>query len=256
MKTTLATLCMALMLFTTGSALAAPVASVVAVRGKATVERGGKLIEARPKLEIEQKDTIATAAGGRVKLLFIDDSVLTLAEKSRMNVDTFLHSRTDRGKSLFNLLDGKMRAVVGKTRFEVKTPTVVAAARGTVILFDVGFLNGQPFTRITCLEGIVDVRALAAGPGIAPVMLSPGQTIIVMAGQPMPAPTQLSPAELEKQKRETSTSGGEIKLAETGATETIIKDVAVKGLPIENKFDRQQPVIKNKPTSVNIGVKF
>lgn len=250
MKTYLATLCMTIIL-TVGSALAAPVASVVAVRGKATIERGGKQIEARPKMEIEQKDTIATAAGGRVKLLFIDDSVLTLAEKSRMNVDTFLHSRTDRGKSLFNLLDGKMRAVVGKTRFEVKTPTVVAAARGTIILFETGILNGQPFTRITCLEGIVDVRALTAGPGIPPVMLAPGQTIVVTTGQPIPAPTQLSPAELNKLKQDTSTTGGEITLPDA-------KPVEMGGVvlipiqpPIQPPLNTQQQ--KNK---VNIGIKF
>lgn len=255
MKLFLTVLSGASLLLISGVALAEPVASVVAVRGKAAVERAGKKLDAQPKLGIELLDTVSTAEGGRVKLLFIDDSVLTLAEKSRMSVDTFIHSRSDRGKSLFNLLDGKMRAVVGKTRFEVKTPTVVAAARGTVILFDVGIVNGQPFTRITCLEGIVDVRSLTADPGAPPVLLSPGQSLVVMSGQPMPMPTQLSPAEIEKQKRDTSTSGAEIKLPDAAPRSAIIGTVSVTPIPVVPTFNRQQPP-KPQPTKVDIGVKF
>jgi ferric-dicitrate binding protein FerR (iron transport regulator) len=250
-----------LILLTSGHARAEAVASVVAVRGGASVERAGKTLVAHPKLGIELQDTIATAAAGRVKLLFIDDSVLTLAEKTRMSVDTFIHSRSDRGKSLFNLLDGKMRAVVGKTKFEVKTPTVVAAARGTVILFEVGSLNGTPYTRITCLEGIVDVRSLTDTAGTAATtMLSPGQSILVTAGQPMPAPIQLSPAEINDLKRDTSTSGSEIYIPEVVPREVIIHNAgattAIRPVPIVPSFDRQQPQPKPQPTKVDIGVKF
>jgi hypothetical protein len=254
MKTLIAAVCSGIIFTLAGAACAESIASVVALRGKATVERGGKKLEAQPRLGIELKDTVATAEGGRVKLLFIDDSVLTLAEKSRMSVDTFIHSRSDRGTSLFNLLDGKMRAVVGKTRFEVKTPTVVAAARGTVILFDTGILNGQSFTRITCLEGIVDVRPLTASPGTAPVLLSPGHSIVVMSGQPMPTPTLLTPAELEKLKLETSMSGAEIKLPDVASGGANIGTVTVTPIPVVPTFDRQQPA--KQPTRVDIGVKF
>jgi hypothetical protein len=252
---TLITAIFSLLVMTVAVASAEPVASVVAVRGKASVERGSKKLDAQPKLGIELQDTVATAEGGRVKLLFIDDSVLTLAEKSRMNVDTFVHSRSDRGKSLFNLLDGKMRAVVGKTKFEVKTPTVVAAARGTVILFDVGTVDGKPFTRITCLEGIVDVRSLTAAEGTAPTMLTPGQSIVVFAGQPIPIPTLLTPAELEKLKRDTSSVGVEIKLPDVASHEAIIGTVGITPIPVVPPFTSQQP-LKPQPSKVNIGVGF
>jgi len=258
MKLYIAAVCSMVLLVMSGTASAEPIAAVVAVRGSATVERAGKTLTAQPRLGIELQDTVATAVGGRVKLLFIDDSVLTLAEKTRMSVDTFIHSRTDRGTSLFNLLDGKMRAVVGKTKFEVKTPTVVAAARGTVILFDVGMENGQPFTRITCLEGIVDVRSLTGVVGAPAVMLSPGQSMVVMNGQPLPTPTPLSPAEIEKLKRDTSTSGAEIKLPDATPGETIIGNVGVSSvtpIPLAPPFERQQPA-RTQPSKVDIGVKF
>lgn len=259
MKSFIAAFCSGIVILLAGSVYAEPVGSVVAVRGSAAVERGGKKIDAQPKQGIELLDSVSTAAGGRIKLLFIDDSVLTLAEKSSMSIDTFIHSRADRGKSLFNLLDGKMRAVVGKTKFEVKTPTVVAAARGTVILFDVGMLNGQPFTRVTCLEGVVDVRSLSDAPDAPPVQLSPGQSSVVMSGQPLPAPTMLSPGEIEQLKRDTSTSGGEISLPVTAPRESIIGIVGVttpiKPIPVAPPFDRQQPT-KPQPSKVAIGVKF
>jgi hypothetical protein len=252
MKIIITILCVCFLLLTSGISGAEPIASVVAVRGKATVDRVGKHLEAQPRLGIELQDMVTTQEGGRVKLLFIDDSVLTLAEKSRMSVDTFVHSRSDQGKSLFNLLDGKMRAVVGRTRFEVKTPTVVAAARGTVILFDVGTLNGQQFTRVTCLEGIVDIRLLTAPPGTPPVMISPGQSILVMSGQPLPQPTQLSPAELEKLKKNTGTSGAEIKLPDTAPRETIIRDFGFRPIPPPPR----PPLVPVRPTKVDIGVTF
>lgn len=255
MKSLIAAVCGGLVFAVAGTVFAEPVAAVVAVRGKATVERGGKRLDAQPKLGIELQDLVATSEGGRVKLLFIDDSVLTLAEKSRMSVDTFIHSRSDRGKSLFNLLDGKMRTVVGKTRFEVKTPTVVAAARGTVILFDVGSQNGQQFTRVSCLEGIVEVRSLTSPPGTSQVMLSPGQSILVISGQPMPTPTQLTPDDIEDLKRDTSTSGAEIKLPDAASRESIIGPVGVTPIPVVPTFDRQQPA-KPQPSKVDIGVKF
>jgi hypothetical protein len=252
MKTVIAALFSALIFI--GTACAEPVGTIVAVRGSAAIERGGKKLDAQPRLGIELQDTVVTGEGGRVKLLFIDDSVLTLAEKTRMNIDTFLHSRSDRGRSLFNLLDGKMRAVVGKTRFEVKTPTVVAAARGTVILFETGRREGRNFTRVTSLEGLVDVRSLIEG--AETVLLFPGQTILVTAGEPFPQPTTLTPAEREELKRETSTSGSEIKHPKVHPRGTKQGDFRrITPIPVVPDFDQMQPPTP-QPRSVTIGVNF
>ncbi len=292
MKLLISTLCSGLIFTIAGAAFAAPVASVVSLRGKATVERAGKASDLQTKLGIELQDTVATAEGARTKLLFIDDSVLTLAEKSRMSIDNFVHSRTDHGASLFNLLDGKMRAVVGKTRFEVKTPTVVAAARGTVILFDVSSLNGTSFTRVTCLEGIVDVRSLTAPPGAKPVMLSPGQSLVVTAKLPAaeqkpaateqkaaesdkksaavedkPAPAAapveqpvmkvdtLSPVEIKALQAPTNTTPIEIKAPPAPEPIKAVNTPAVVVLPPKAPVIPQQPA-KTQPTRVDIGVKF
>jgi mannose-6-phosphate isomerase-like protein (cupin superfamily) len=126
-------------------------------------------------------------------MLFIDDSVLTMGEKSKVVIKEFLYSKDKGGKSIFNLIDGKMRSVVGKSEFEIHTPTVVAAARGTVFDCETGKRGEELFTTCTCYEGVVDVRSI--DPTIAGrVSLRAGMTVTVPAGQPVPAPRMVPAA--------------------------------------------------------------
>jgi hypothetical protein len=126
-------------------------------------------------------------------MLFIDDSVLTLGEKSKVVVKEYVYSKEKGGKSIFNLIDGKMKAVVGKAKFEVHTPTVVAAARGTVILIETGVRNGVPYTDVISLEGKVEVTPIkgSGGAGGAGVMVEPGNVVTGQEGEvtlPSPVP--------------------------------------------------------------------
>ena len=181
-------------LLLTGVAVAADnVGNVVALKGAALIQRDAKFIEAKLKDGILLQDTVETKESARAKLLFIDDSVLTMAEKSKMVIREFIYSKDARGRSIFNLIDGKMRSVVGKSDFEIHTPTVVAAARGTVFDCEVGKSGGRTFTTCTCFEGIVDIRSI--DPTISgSVTLRPGMTVTVPLGQPVPAPIQAPPA--------------------------------------------------------------
>ncbi len=143
------------------------ISTVVAVKGKAVIERDKKEKDAKVKDGILMVDTVSTREASRAKMLFIDDSILTLGENSKVVIQEYVYSKEQGGKSIFNLLDGKMKAVVGKANFEVHTPTAIAAARGTVIFFHVGVLNGVPFTHIVCTDGHVDVthKPLGHAPG-------------------------------------------------------------------------------------------
>jgi FecR protein len=115
-----------------------PIGKVVAIRGKAIIERENVRLTARVNTGIRANDIIRTAEDCRVKLLFTDESVLTVGEKSRLLVKEYIYSKEKGGRSIYNLLEGKLHSVVGRTKFEVQTPTAVAAARGTVIYFEVG----------------------------------------------------------------------------------------------------------------------
>ncbi len=133
---------------------------------------------------------------------------MTMGEKSRVVIEEFIYSREKGGKSIFNLLDGKMKSVVGKAGFEVHTPTAVAAARGTVIFFDVGVRDGKLCTTILCTEG--EVVAGSADETVKDVVSLTSDTIVTICeGMPFPTtPLRAQNSEKEKMIRATRTLSG------------------------------------------------
>lgn len=167
---------------------ASEVGAVVQLRGTASIQRESNVLGASLKDRVQLRDVIETSDSSRAKLLFIDDSILTLGAKSKANIEQFVYSKEGGGASIFNLLEGSMRAVVGKTKFEVHTSTTVAAARGTIIQFETGFdANGVPFTTIICLEGSVVIRSTDPNvPGF--ITIKAGQMVTMSQGGPLPTP--------------------------------------------------------------------
>ena len=247
--------------FCAATAYAAPpldISTVVAIKGNGSVIRGQTTLGAKVKTGIQMGDTVKTAASSRMKMLFIDDSVLTLADNSSMAINEFVHSKANGGKSIFNLLDGKMLSVVGKTKFEVQTSTAVAAARGTIIYFETGMINGKHFTRITCLEGTVDVHGVAdpQAPGVA---LTAGMTMMIVEGEPLPQPTPTPPSELSRILSEQQASGSTpVPLLQPTLPEFLSSRILTVDLPfIVPPVLNQQPQGELKqPTTVTIGVTF
>lgn len=132
---------------------------VVTVRGKAIIERGTKQINARVKDALLESDSVATRERSRLKMLFRDDSVLTLGQNSRLSIRKYLYSPENRrAETICELADGRLRAVVGGAGFSVATPTAFAAARGTV--FTVSYDAESGTTIISVIEGTVEVRNL------------------------------------------------------------------------------------------------
>lgn len=240
------------------------VGTVVAIRNKAVIERDKKEMEARIKDGILFIDAVSTFEASRAKMLFIDDSVLTMGEKSRVVIKEFLY-KDGKGKSIFNLLDGKMRAIVGKTEFEVQTPTAVAAARGTVILFETGVRDGRMFTTIICLEGEITVRS--ADPGISgTVTLTPGTMATIFEVEPLPGPLPAQVAEVERLRDATAITTSDIPppptpaemekiAAETGLVTIKEKEEAVieAPVPVVSPLIEQQPI---PTTRITIDLNF
>ncbi|GFO67992.1 hypothetical protein GMLC_15710 [Geomonas limicola] len=199
------------------------VGKVVAIKGAASIGRAGGQVPAKVKGELFASDTVKTAAGSRAKLLFIDDSVLTLSENSTLVVQEFIDGQGKQGRSIYNLLDGKLRSVVGKTKFEVRTPTAVAAARGTVIFFDVGKVKNESYSRIICLEGKVEVNNVVSSVR-GTTLLTPGTMVVVKAGQVPPPAVPAPPAELEKARRATSSSAASGESSGSGSASSSSSD--------------------------------
>ena len=121
-----------------------------AVLGQASVTHPGEARVLPVKLhdEVLFKDVIQTQYESRTRALFQDDSMLTVGENSRVEIDEYIYNpEKNVRQAIVKLMQGQVRALVSKvfkangSRFEIHTPSAVAAARGTY--FTVWVENGQ-----------------------------------------------------------------------------------------------------------------
>lgn len=237
----------------TGAAFAEDnIGKILALKGKAVVERDKKKLTAKKNQNLLLKDTVSTMKASRLKMRFIDDSILTLGEGSKVVIKEYVFSKDKGGKSIFNLIDGKMRSVVGKTKFEIYTPTAVAAARGTIILSEVGRLAGRLFTTFICLEG--EIEAMSADPSIpGKKILSAGMKITVFEKEPLPEPSKAPPADVDRLKKSTDMGHYELSIKRPALARVSVKrfnPLRTVGIPPIT----QQPGAKTN--SVNIALTF
>ena len=136
---------MLLMLIVGSRAMAHEVGTIASVEGTVELGRAGTWTTAAMGTAVARGDSLRTGQPGRVRVVFQDDSVLTMADGSELTIDEQVVDRT-RGvaRSLLHLLQGKVRAVVSEyyerrgSAFTIETATAVVWVRGTefVIVFD------------------------------------------------------------------------------------------------------------------------
>ena len=179
---------MGAMLLLAGQAMAAENAgNVVTLRGKAALERGERTSALKVRAELQKDDLVKTRERSRLKMLFRNDSILTLGSSSKLVIKEYLYDAgARRAESVFELADGKMRAIVGTGVFKVLTPTAYAAARGT--LFAIWYDAATNTTGIAVIEGGVEIRNIrhSAERGI---ILTAGQMSLI-TGNDGPSPPE------------------------------------------------------------------
>ncbi len=151
------------------------VGNVKGMRGRADLLRGGQAVDLREDDPVYRADVVKTFEGSRVKILFIDDSLVMIGEKTVFEVAGHLKKKG----SLFRLMSGVMNVIVGRRGLEVHTPTAVTAARGTSFVLWVE----KGVTGVAVTEG--RVRFSNVEPGIGGERLIPaGRTSYVEVGKP------------------------------------------------------------------------
>lgn len=131
-------------------------------------------------------DVIETKAESKTKALFDDDSMLTVGENSRVEITEHIYNpeRSIR-RVVVMLIRGSVRALVSRmftgegSKFEVHTPSAVAAARGTYFVVwlagdQTGVANIGSHGRVDFTSGGETVplhpfQYSTAGPGMSPV---------------------------------------------------------------------------------------
>jgi hypothetical protein len=191
---------------------------VVYLRGKARIERKKSNLPAKLRSVLLESDNIVTRRHARVKMLFRDDSVLTLGQNSRLIIKQYLYNpESKRAESIYELADGKLRAVVGNAGFRVTTPTAFAAARGTVYI--TWYDSTTNTTGVAVIEGSVSVgNTDPSVPGVR--VLTAGQMTLVPPNQPPQPPAPYVPG--------TGAAGG-TNLSDVGGT--VPPDAALPGPP-------------------------
>ncbi|HSA79719.1 MAG TPA: FecR family protein [Geminicoccaceae bacterium] len=161
------------------------IGSVSELVGRCLVSRHGET-EVLPLMigtELFEGDSVRTAVGARLKLEFIDGSVVQLGESTDIALDWFLHAPEEQTQNvLLRASAGIFRVIaqllLPRSAFVVETPTAAASVRGTDWIVEA--TSGA--TAIVVLDGQVAVRNVAAGvPG--EVTLQPGEGTTVEAGR-------------------------------------------------------------------------
>ena len=183
--------------------------NVLTVSRDVTLFHAGTESQARPRDPLYQEDAVATGGRSRAKLFFRDDSVLNLGELSRLEVQEYLQSAdTDRSRAVYSLVEGSLRAVVGRSDLQIHSPTAVAAARGTRFLMAVRGDGVGLETLIIVLEGEVTARSIIREI-LEIVTLRQGEMTRVPAGRP-PEPATPTPPRLLEQYRTGTLALGDI----------------------------------------------
>lgn len=191
------TLLLVMTLLSTKSVLLAQeVGTVAAVDGSARIGRGDVWLTVTPGVAVRRGDEISTGRPGRLRIVFQDDTVLTLSDDSRVVVNEQLFD-PDQGKarSVLGLLQGKVSALVSEyyqrsgAVYEIKTTTAVAGVRGTE--FVVSYDPADDRTEVTGLSGSVEVTSAFDRSGRG-VFVTAQEVTTVTRGQLPSAPRRLS----------------------------------------------------------------
>jgi len=169
--------------FHEADSIAKEAGNVKDIKGTANILREKKTFEARKNDPVFGADTIRTLNDSRVKVWVIDDSLLMIGENSRVVLSEYLKETGKKDRSsVFNLMDGVLNVIVGKSAFEVHTPTAVTASRGTSYVV---WIEKEPKqkTGMVVTEGRVEVRNREETVG-EKVLISAGKISYVEAGKP------------------------------------------------------------------------
>jgi len=196
-----------------------PVGTVTFARGNADITRPGAAAEPlKIGDDVYVGDIVRTKTGAKVEITFTDESIVRLAQKSRMEISEYMVKKKQQ-RSRLSLFRGKLQSLVkrvaGRTwgrnkshQFLIQTPTAVCGVRGTEF-FSIVSSEGDSFI---FTSGIGEV--LAGGDETLSQIIKAGQTGIVTDALSMPIVQPTDPGVLEPLLQETIPTEAEVAAVE------------------------------------------
>jgi ferric-dicitrate binding protein FerR (iron transport regulator) len=180
---------------------------VTALEGEAVVLRTGasRVHSLGLDSRVFPRDVVQTREGSRARISLADQTVLTLGERSEVEIREFAFSQRDRMRQMVIKVGfGIIRLALSLAfppsgALSVLTGLASLAFSGTEVVVEATATS----TAVASLEGTVRVEALqAAAPGV--VTLKPGEGTDILAGQPPTAPRTWGAARLARVKAATA----------------------------------------------------
>jgi uncharacterized membrane protein YgcG len=153
---------------------AAFVGQAVKTRGDIRITRDGGDMSCAQGTALQLGDMIKTGPGARLRLRFVDGSILALGENTRLSIDLFAVDAANKSRSVvLTVIEGIVSAAAAKSNenkfdYEIKTASGYSAVRGTKWI--VGFQ--QALMTVYVLNGTVEMGGNGDQP---PVLINSGQ---------------------------------------------------------------------------------
>jgi hypothetical protein len=189
-------LCIALLLLTSQAFAAAFVAQAVKTRGDIRITRDGADITCSMGTAVLLGDVIKTGPGARLRLRFVDGSILALGENTKLSVDLFAVDAANKSRTVvLTVLEGIVSAAAAKSGenkfdYQIKTASGYSAVRGTKWI--VGFQ--QALMTVYVLNGTVEMGGNGDNP---PVLINTGQWGAIGGDGALSPPTPTTPDQLK-----------------------------------------------------------
>jgi hypothetical protein len=150
----------------------AEIGSVTEASGTAIIKRGKDTIQIVKGTEIKTNDKVETK-NGKVKIVFKDDTNVTVTESSSLVIDDFVYDpKSGAGKLGLKAAAGTVRYVSGSIakdpkNVKINTPTAAIAVRGTDFVMAVSETGASMIMLMpTCeIENNVNLKGLICGSG-------------------------------------------------------------------------------------------
>ena len=172
---------------------------VTALQGVVNVSDSSGIKQLSQGDNIFMGDIIETGEDSGVKIVFNDESMISLGDNTVFEINEFVYTPTQR-KAISNITKGKMRAIIknlkgGNSDVEFNTPNAVAGIKGTTL-----YINADK--ALFCVrEGEVEVGG--NGPNSNTVTLGSNQFTQIVDGEPI-SPEEISNETWLKFKKETN----------------------------------------------------